>query len=101
MRTKREDLRKVDMLCMPRSGGLKPLQITHEYTHKLIQKEEIRGLGRKLTHICCAHIHIGAQRTHVYIYEHIHTQLLAKVPRHKNLKRCRQLSGGRRIRYVN
>jgi len=89
------------MFCMPRSGGPKPLQNTHEYTHKLIQKEEIRGLGRKLTHICRAHIHIGAQRTHVYIHEHIHTQLLAKVQRHKNLKRCQQFSGGRRTLYTN
>ena len=75
------------MFCLPRSGEPKPLQNTHKYTHKLILTEEIRGLGRKLTHICRAHIHIGAQRIHVYIHEHTHTQLLAEVPRHKNLER--------------
>jgi len=71
------------MFCVPRSGGPKPLQNTHEYTNKLIQKEEMRGPGRKFTHICRAHIYIGAHRSHVYIHEHIHTQLLAEVPRHK------------------
>ena len=73
---------------MPRSGGPKPHQDTHGYTHKLIQAEEKRGLGRKFTHICGAHIHIGAQRTYVYIHGHIHTQLPAKVLSHENLKRC-------------
>ena len=36
---------------MPRSAEPKPLQNTHEYTNKLIQKEEMRGPGRKFTHI--------------------------------------------------
>ena len=67
-RTNIEDLWNVDRLCMPRSGGLKPLQNTHEYTHKLIQRQERRVLDRKFTHICRAHIHIGAHRTHVYIH---------------------------------
>ena len=57
---------------MPRSGGLKPLQNTHEYTHKLIQTEGRRGLDGKLRHIYRAHIHIGAQRTHVYIHGDLH-----------------------------
>ena len=63
---------------MPRTGEPRPLQNTHEYTHTLTQKEEMIRLGRKLTHISCAHIHIGAQRTHVYKHEHTHTHLLVE-----------------------
>ena len=47
---------------MPRSGGLKPLQNTHEYTHKLIQTTEIRGLGREVTHTHGLYIHTGAEK---------------------------------------
>ena len=58
---------------MPRSGGSKPHQDTHGYTRTLIHTEETRDLGRKLTHILGAYIHIGAQKntrihTRAYTY---------------------------------
>jgi len=85
---------------MPRSGEPKPLQKTHEYIHTLIQKEEMRRLGRKLTHISRAHIHIGAQRTHVYKHEHTHTHLLAEAPKQRSQEKSKPSTPDIKIKEV-
>ena len=59
---------------MPRPGGQKPLQSTHEYSHKRIQNTQIRGLGRKThAHMQCRYRHRHTQNTRIHTHAYTYT----------------------------
>ena len=69
---------------MPMPGGLKSLQITHEYSHKRIQNKQIRGLGRNThAHMPCTYRDRHTQKTRIYTSAHTYTDTSGKAPRYK------------------
>jgi len=70
---------------MPMPGGPKPLQSTHEYSHKRIQNKQIRGLGRKThAHMPCTYRHRHTQNTCIHTRAYTYTDTSGSTETQKN-----------------